>query len=277
MSRRTLVRASADLAWWDDGGGAGAPLVLLHAGVADSRMWQGCVDAFAPERRVIRYDRRGFGETHVREPRAYAQVDDLLAVLDAANVERAVLVGCSQGGRIALDAALEQPQRVAALVLVAPAVSGAPEPSQPAPEIQALFDAYEAVEAAGDLEALNEFEARVWLDGPLAARGRVGGDARRLFLEMNGRALRAGNAGPPVDPPSAWDRLEQVAVPTLVLWGTLDFPHLATRCESLLTRIPGVQGGAIDGSAHLPSLDAPQALEVRLRSFLAALAAGADS
>lgn len=271
MTRCALTRPGAELAWWDEGGGPGLPLALLHAGVADSRMWHSTVAAFAHERRVLRHDRRGFGETLVYEPCSYAQVDDLLAVLDAAGTNRALLVGCSQGGRIALDTALAHPDRVAALALVAPAVSGAPEPQAVSPSIQALFEAYEAADAAGDLDALNAFEARVWLDGPLAEAGRIGGEARRLFLEMNGRALRAGDSGQAIDAPSAWDRLEQVAVPTLVLWGTLDFPHLAERCEQLVARIPGAQGSAIEGSAHLPSLDAPEALDVRLRSFLAAL------
>jgi pimeloyl-ACP methyl ester carboxylesterase len=265
-----VEREGARIAWFDQGRRNDAlPLVMLHAGVADHRMWDATAAALSAERRVIRYDRRGFGETVVPAPRPFSQVDDLTAVLDAAGIRRAVLMGCSQGGRIALDATLAMPERVSALVLVAPAVTGAPEPNEVAPDIQALFDAYEAADAAGDLEALNEFEARVWLDGPLAPRGRIGGETRRLFLDMNGRALRAGDVGEAIAAPSAWERLGQVGVPTLVLWGTLDFPHLGDRCRTLLERIPGAQGGEIEGSAHLPSLDAPAAVEVRLKAFLA--------
>lgn len=263
----TLIRDGAELAWYDDGVGEGDALVMLHAGVADSRMWDTSLAATGA-RRVLRHDRRGFGRSSVTTPQAYSQLDDLWAVMDAAGVARAVLVGCSQGGRIAIDAALERPQRVTGLVLVAPAVSGAPEPQAGSPRIQALFDAYEAVDGAGDLDALNEFEARVWLDGPLAEPGRVGGAARRLFLEMNGRALRAGDSGRALEPPGAWERLGDIHVPTLVLCGTLDFPHLGERCRELVDRIPLAQGALIEGSAHLPSLDAPQALNTRLHAFL---------
>jgi len=269
----TLSRDGTELAWYDDGAGdgdGGDALVMLHAGVADARMWDSSLGA-AGARRVLRYDRRGFGRSVVASPQPYAQTEDLWAVMDAAGVSRAVLVGCSQGGRIAIDAALARPQRVAALVLVAPAVSGAPQPQAASPAIQALFEAYEAADAAGDVDALNEFEARLWLDGPLAAPGRVGSAARRLFLEMNGRALRAGDSGEAIEPPPAWPRLEQLGMPTLLLWGTLDFPHLADRCREMLARIALAQGAAIEGSAHLPSLDAPQALNERLHGFLASV------
>jgi pimeloyl-ACP methyl ester carboxylesterase len=92
----------------------------LHAGVADSRMWP---------RGLAAFDRRGFGRTELTGTRAWSAVKDTLAVLDALDAERAVLVGCSQGGRVAIDTALQAPERVEALVLVSPAISGAPEPS----------------------------------------------------------------------------------------------------------------------------------------------------
>jgi pimeloyl-ACP methyl ester carboxylesterase len=130
--------------------GDGAPVVLLHAGVADRRMWGAQVAALAAAGfRAIAYDRRGFGET-LHADDAYSQVGDLVAVLDAcAPCAPPILVGCSQGGRIAIDAALAHPERVSRLLLVAPAISGAPEPSSLPPAIQAWIDRVERAEAAG--------------------------------------------------------------------------------------------------------------------------------
>ncbi|MEO8754575.1 MAG: alpha/beta hydrolase, partial [Casimicrobiaceae bacterium] len=138
--------------------GAGTPVVFLHAGVADRRMWDAQVAALArsPSRyRAVSYDRRGFGDTlHVDEP--YSQVGDLLRVLDTvAPGERAILVGCSQGGRIAIDAALAEPAREQALVLVAPAITGAPEVTLVAPAIQAWIDNVERAEADVDIDRIN--------------------------------------------------------------------------------------------------------------------------
>lgn len=250
----------------------GVPLVFLHAGVADRRMWRAQLAAFAPAHPVLAWDRRGFGGTRVARPETYAQVDDLWAVMDAVGFGRAVLVGCSQGGRIALDAALARPDRLAALALIAPAASGAPEPEAFPPALQPLVDAYEAADAAGDAAALNAIEARVWLDGALGDADRVQGESRSLFLDMNGIALAAGEVGTASEPPSAWDRLETLRLPVLLAWGTLDFPHLQARCAAMAERIPGAERCVFEGMGHLPSLEAPDGFNAMLRRWLDALA-----
>jgi pimeloyl-ACP methyl ester carboxylesterase len=250
--------------------GHGLPIAWLHAGVADRRMWRGQLDAFAryPLRyRTVAYDRRGFGETlHADEP--YAHVDDLLAVLDATMAgQPAVLVGCSQGGKIAIDCALAHADRVRALVLVAPAISGAPEIDTFPSPIQAWIDNMEKAEAAGDIDEINAFEAHAWLDGPLAAEGRVHGPARELFLAMNDLALRAERRGDEQHAPAAYGRLRDITVPTLVVWGDLDFPHLLERCTYLASQLPDVRTHVMPGTAHLPNLEQPDAFNRLLLDF----------
>jgi pimeloyl-ACP methyl ester carboxylesterase len=140
--------------------------------------------------KAIAYDRRGFGETRA-EKEDFSAMADLLAVIDVVgNGAPAILVGCSQGGRIALDAALLHPSHVRALVLIAPAASGAPEPIYP-PGIEGLMARLKDAEQAGDLDRVNAIKAHLWLDGPLQPEGRVAGEARRLFLDMNAIALRS--------------------------------------------------------------------------------------
>lgn len=249
--------------------GAGEPIVFLHAGVADHRMWQGQLEALPAGWRGVAYDRRGFGRTR-SEPEPYTMVGDLIAVLDALHIERAVLVGCSQGGRIAIDAALAHPRRVRALVLVAAAISGAPAVTDFPPDIAARLDALEAAEARADLDAVNALEAQLWLDGPAQAAGRVGGAARDLFLAMNGNALRlAATAGEATAPPPAWPRLHEIAAPTLVLWGPLDFPHIVAAMRHLAATVPGAAGRQIEGTAHLPNLERPAEFDALLLDFLA--------
>ncbi len=142
--------------------GAGPPVLLLHAGVTDRRSWGPLVDALDGSARTLAYDRRGFGTT-TYEPEPHSQLDDACAVLDAAGVDRAVLVGASNGGKHAIDLALHRPERVAALVLIGTAVRGAvevPEDGFP-PAVQDLVAAYEAAEEGEDLEELNRIEAHV--------------------------------------------------------------------------------------------------------------------
>lgn len=257
-----------------DVGGAGAPVAFLHAGVADRRMWRDqlrALDGAAPRYRGVAYDRRGFGDSlHAEE--LYSQVDDLWNVLAATTSGApAVLVGCSQGGRIALDAALACPERVAALVLVAPAVTGAPEGEPYPPEIQAWITRVEHAEGNADIDAINALEAHAWLDGPLAPEGRVGGPARELFLAMNDIALRAEARGTESAAPSAFDRLHALSMPVLVVWGDLDFPHVVERCEYLARHIPGAQRLMLRDAAHLPNLEHPQVFNRALLAFLEGL------
>ena len=252
----------------EDSGTAAPALVCLHAGVADRRMWAPQIDAFGSTHRVIAYDRRGFGETR-HEAESFSHVGDLIAVLDDAQIDSAVLMGCSQGGRIAIDAALAHPSRVRALVLVANAVTGAPESTEPdPPHVQAVVEEYERVEQRGDPAELNQIECRVWLDGPEAAPGRVQGPLRELFLSMNGIALAAPPTGDAVQAPSAWDRLEEIGVPTLVIWGSLDFPHLRRRLIEVARRIPGARASVLDCVAHLPGLELPEEFNSEVEAFL---------
>lgn len=253
-------------------GGSGAPVVLLHAGVADRRMWSGQSKWLCQEYRAVAYDRRGFGQTAHADER-YSHLRDLIAVLDAISSDAAILVGCSQGGRIAIDCALELPDRVRALVLVAPAVSGAPDDDDYPPPIQAMVRELERAEEAGDLDRINAIEAHAWLDGPLSEEGRVGGEVRRLFLDMNGIALRSEPLGTEIEPPSAIDRLHRIEAPTLLIWGDLDFPDVQQRCRQIATAFPNVRACELPGTAHLPNLERPAEFDRELRAFLSQLRA----
>lgn len=236
--------------------GSGTPVVFLHSNVCDRRMWRPQLDSIGVTHKVVAYDRRGFGETRA-EREDFSARADLVAVLDAtADGQPAILVGCSLGGRIALDAALRQPEHVRALVVIAPNVAGAPEPIY-TPELEKLMGKSKDAEASGDLDRVNAMKARLWLDGPLAPEGRIAGPVRDLLLDMNGIALRASPVGSDVDIPPFFHRLAEITVPTLVVWGDLDFPHVQERCRHVAATVPGGSGHEMIGTAHLPSLDRP--------------------
>jgi pimeloyl-ACP methyl ester carboxylesterase len=249
-------------------GGAGPALVFLHAGVADSRMWQAQLEELASAHHVIAPDRRGFGRTR-RVEETFSHVADLARVLDALGVSSATLIGCSQGGRVAIDFALEHPARVDALVLVGTALSGAESPPLP-PPIAGLAARIGHAEAAGDLDAVNALEAHLWLDGPLEPEGRVGGAARALFLEMNAIALRAAPLGREEQPPPALPRLPALRIPTLVLCGDRDLPHIQDRSALIARTVPNARLQLLRGAAHLPNLEQPQEFTETLRAFATA-------
>ena len=247
--------------------GRGRPVVFLHAGVADRRMWAAEMDALADTHRVVAYDRRGFGETSA-STQTFSHVDDLEAVLDRLGKEPVVLVGCSQGGRISIDFALIHPDRVAALVLVAPAVSGAPSPATYPPSIAARIEEIEQAEEDEDIDRINALEAWFWLDGPSSREGRVDGEVRELFLDMNGIALHQDEVGEERKSPPAMPRIGQLSMPTLVIWGDLDFEHIQRRSAEIAATAPRGEAFLIPDTAHLPNLEQPKMFGDRLRQFL---------
>jgi pimeloyl-ACP methyl ester carboxylesterase len=242
----------------------GAPaVVLLHAGVADRRVWHGVLERLEDdELDLVAYDRRGYGETP-RATTAFRHVDDLVAVLDAAGADRAVLVGNSRGGALALDLALAHPDRVAAVLLIGAAVSGMTDEGE---DIDWVVDeatggilrAHEAAERAGDVEEQVRLELHLWLDGPTAPEGRVGGAARELAADMDRRILAAGAAEDEGDSGlDAWHRLGEITVPVLATWGDLDLPPDQPFYELTAQRLGDARTRVLPGTAHLPSLDAP--------------------
>ena len=192
--------------------GSGAPVVLLHAGVCDRRMYRAQRDGLSAHNKIIAYDRRGFGETQA-EQEDYSSVQDLKTVMDAvADGLPALLVGCSQGGGVALDMALRYPSYVSALILVAPNVRGAPNPRY-AVAIEALVAQRESAQKAGDTERVNALQARILLDGPLQPEGRVAGAVRNLFFDMNGIALRRAPIGANLDDEDVFRRAGEIEMP----------------------------------------------------------------
>ena len=222
-------------------------VLLLHAGVTDQRSWHALVQRLSLRRRCITFDERGFGATTYEPEDGWSPVQDAVRVLHALDVAQCVVIGSSSGGQTAVDLALAHPDRVSALVLIAPAVRGAPYPSPTTRETQLEEDA-ERAQQAGRLDEANELEAQLWLDGPTSRPGRVAGPARELFLEMNRKALSSPPRGPTAKPEDAWPRLSHVTVPTRVLVGDLDVSdlqvisgQLASELQSAeLIELPGV-------------------------------------
>jgi len=117
-------------------------------------------------------------------------------------------------------------------------------------------------------DRVNAIEAHLWLDGPLSPEGRVKGELRDLFLDMNGVALRKPAIPKERTPPSAFERLAELTMPTLLVWGDLDFAYIRSQCEHLARSLPDARTAEIAGTAHLPNMEQPERFNDLLRSFL---------
>lgn len=234
--------------------GDGSPVLLLHAGVTDRRVWDLLVPLLAPSHRVIRFDSRGYGLSS-RPKAPFSHVADAVSVLDAFEVERAHLVGLSQGGATALDTALAHPGRVATLSLVAPGLSGYDWPRLPGYE--------ERMEAftRGDLKGVLDGLVALW--APLS----IGHDD--LAVTMLSDALDfLLEEELEIEEPSAVPRLGEVAAPTLVVLGAEDIDVITAIGDLLAGEIPGARRVVLAGADHILPLRVPGELAALLADHL---------
>jgi pimeloyl-ACP methyl ester carboxylesterase len=232
--------------WADDSGGDGPPLVLLHPGVGDSRIWDPVLTALTARYRVIRYDARGFGQSPAPAVK-FSLLRDLVAVLDRYGVQRAAFVGCSQGGGSELGLVLDQPERVSALVLLCPGIPGFPFPEED--EDDELEAAYERAYAAGDVGALAGVMQQVW-----AAAGATPAVTEQLRSAARA-ALSAGDLE--LEDPPVYGRLGEISVPAALMVGDADYPPLVESNRQAAARIPGCEFLLVPGMDHLPPLREP--------------------
>ena len=244
--------------------GDGEAVVLIHAGVANRSMWDDQVEALRDEYRVIRHDTRGFGETET-DAVAFSNRADVIALLDELGVDRAHLVGLSRGGTIAIDTALEFPDRVRSLTVVAGGVSGYKSPVELPDE---TFAAAEAMEEARDWAALSEWETAFWADGPGQSPDRVPEVRRRVheWVLTTYQAEKQEGDPQPLDPPAV-GRLDELHVPLLVMLGTLDDPGTTDAMRHLAASVPGARLEEF-ATAHMVNLEEPDRFNRVLRAFL---------
>ncbi|HEU5244979.1 MAG TPA: alpha/beta hydrolase [Gaiellaceae bacterium] len=244
---------------WYDETGNGPTVLLLHGGLGDSGLWEPVVPFLAERFRTIRTDLRFFGRsTGPAVPWSWEK--DVVGVLDELEIERAALVGLSLGGKLALDVALAQPQRLWAVVGVAPGLSGHDGAAYTA-EHEARWEA-----ADDKLEAEMEIDFEVW--APLGADERI----RRLW-----RTTPTANPLPDgvesIDPggAAAKERLGELAVPTLVVTAKYDPPGFRKIGPLVASAAPDARHVELD-SDHYVTLREPELLAGVLLDFLAAAA-----
>lgn len=250
--------------------GFGLPVVFLHSGVTDRRMWDVQMREVAEAGyHVMSYDRRGHGETETEDV-PFSDVVDLEAILDRLSIHAAIFVGSSMGGALAIDFALEHPERTIGLVLIGTAISGADSAEIP-DEAADLEDALDYARERGSLETVNRIEAHLWLDGPLEPQGRVDGELRDLFLTMNRIVLNHPELTEREEADDATVSLSTITAPTLLVVGELDFPDIVARHEDLSEELENSFAVVLEETAHFPSYERPDLFNPLLLEFLDAV------
>jgi len=252
------VPRAGDLAYEE--AGSGPAVLLLHSGLTDRRMWAPQIEPLAEAHRVLWYDARGYGESAaITAP--FRPYDDAVAVLDAAGVDRATVIGSSMGGRTAIDMAIARPDRVAALVTAGSGPGGL----APDAELRAGWDAVEVAFEAGDLERALDLDIEMWIDrGPVFDQVRVWNAAIFARDDENDHEQEL-----ELDPP-AIGRLDEIRCPVLSVVGDRDQPVMLEGARILAEGVPDGRLALLHDVRHLPSLERPGEFNDLLLDFLAA-------
>ncbi|MET9344720.1 alpha/beta fold hydrolase [Nonomuraea sp. NPDC003804] len=267
--------------------GHGPAVILIHGAIADRRMWDHQFAALAAGHRVIRYDWRGYGRSGDTDGQV-CHHEDLLALMDRLQVERAALVGCSMGGAYAVEAALAAPARVSGLALIASGLAGHTWP----PEM--LEQARERVNSAvpaerlaryrqggaevepGDALAMARAQVLWQVAGPSRGRADLTDQVWERAVTMCRTVFERLWSGPPTVQrflaPAAAERLGEVRVPTLVVNGLCDVPGIQQVSDLLTAGIAGARRVDLPGTGHLPPLERPEQVTALLTGFTAELA-----
>ncbi|MCI4319523.1 MAG: alpha/beta hydrolase [Thermoplasmata archaeon] len=253
--------------------GQGRPIVLLHEGIVDRRMWNREFSRLAREYRVVRYDFRGYGSSPPATS-GFSPVRDLTAILDYLKLTEPVIVGPSMGGKLALDLTLAYPNRAAALLLVAPGYSGMDYDQVPGGK--ATFERDETLSKAaadawkaGSLEEATEYLRQLWASALSGSslelfRTMVRDNAKEIFEETSG-AFETREGKP------AAGRLNEIRLPTRILVGDRDNPAMP-HCANFLARgIAGATVQLVPGADHLLNLSRPEAFDAALHEFVQGL------
>jgi len=243
--------------------GSGDPVVLLHAGVGDRRMWSDHLGWLADAGyRAIALDLPGFGEAPI-DPGPQAPWEDVLQTLRDLGLNSAALVGNSFGAAVALRVAAVAPAAVRALMLVSPP----PLDADPSPTLSAAWEAEEEAVRRGDIDAAVAAVLDAWLqpEAPADLRERVAAMQRRA-LELQ---TAAGDVPGAPDPLEAHPEvLETLPMPVLTTAGEADMPDFKLGAAEIAGLVPDGRVEIIEGAGHLAPLEAPQEFRRLLLAFL---------
>jgi pimeloyl-ACP methyl ester carboxylesterase len=244
--------------------GEGMPLVLIHGGAMDRRMWDDQFAVLAEQYRVVRYDIRGFGDSPAAAAR-FMPSEDLVTLLDALSIERAHVVGLSLGGGIAVDFALAHPERVAGLVLAEPGIAG----WQFSPEIMRTMGGVLAALQRGDMEEALE----LFLDSPALRSAKDNPEAFEKIERLVRQNFGGIRSQMMMDfaEPRAIDGLARIEAPTLILVSENAEGDARAIAKRLEADVPKAKRAEIAGAGHMMNIEQPARFNATVLDFLARL------
>jgi pimeloyl-ACP methyl ester carboxylesterase len=249
--------------YWEMAGEGEPTVILIHGGMLDCTMWDGQFELLAKTYRVLRYDASAHGRS-ILPPDVYWDHMDLRELMNTLGIDRAILVGLSLGGKVAIDMALEEPERVEAIVAVSSGLSGFRFESDFYLEHRdKMIHAWRA----GEFDTVVENFQRCWTDGPHRTPAEVNPEVREKVRAMARNGLEHAMEGRLIDPP-AIGRLEELDLPMLVITGELDMPGIHEVAQLIVDANPKAELVTVPDVAHMVNMEARNRFNELLLGYL---------
>jgi 3-oxoadipate enol-lactonase len=247
--------------YYEECGSGPAAVVLLHDGLLHSVTWDGMWKPLCAKYHAVRYDRRGYGRSEAPKT-PFAPTEDLFALMTHLRIERAVIVGNSSGGALAIDFALAHPEMVEGLFLIGPVVDG--------------MDVSTAFVERGEknMAPLKNGDAKAAAENWSKDRFVIGeghdASRKRLYevLADNPQNLRYTGEFEIHNSRPSNSRLAEIHVPTSIVVGEFDIPDVHAHAGAIEAGIPGAERDIIINAGHLVQLEQPDVLMEKMVPFI---------
>jgi 3-oxoadipate enol-lactonase len=250
-------------------GSSADPVLLLHAGFLDAKMWKAQVQDFSKHFPVVAIDIPGHGRSE-NDTIRYLPEDFIITILDSLKISKISLVGVSFGASCATDFAIAHPERVNKIVLAAPGISGwerkFPLDSLMNGYINTFFDALGKKDSTGAAEIFT----RSWFDGPHRTPQQVNDSARRYIYEtvLSNIKKHKVRGWPKFSEPPAIESLSKIKAPVLIVYGDKDMPFINSTTAYLEKNISNAKRIMIPGTGHMLNLEAPEQFNKAVIDFI---------
>lgn len=260
-ARAAMVNVDGGQIYYETCGSGPQAIVLIHDGVVNSASFDGMWPILCKQFRVVRYDRRGYGKSPAAKA-PYSPQDDLAAVMTAAKIDHASLVGFSFGGGLAVSYTILHPEQVDRLVISGPSLNG----FQPTKTFGKAITHIMLPMIIGNFDAVADNAAK---SGWVMAPGHDGAKAKALAILKASPHDLSHQMKDPIKPwASDLPGMPGMKVPTLILIGDHDIADNQAASGAAQALIPGSRRIVIDDAGHLMQLEHPEEIAGLIADFV---------
>ena len=262
QTRTGFIEVDNGKLYYEKAGQGKETIVFIHDGLVHSVVWDNQFQEFSKNYNVVRYDRRGYGRSPKPETK-YSNIEDLYKVFTTLEIDKAIVIGMSAGGGLAIDFTINHPEKVSALITVGAVVGG--------------FTYSDHMTTRGGRITASDYADRARLleyllnEDPyeIAPQDNEAREKLKTIMKDYSHNIdpEKGRLAVPPDRP-ALERLNEIKVPALVIIGEFDIPDVFVHAGAIESGISNAQKAIIRDAGHLVPFEQPELFNEQVKMFL---------